>query len=842
MKKHKFGVWIYLLIFSLACNVNAIEFFSQSTLWALEFEKDMGGAEKYTFAEFSLALKNGTLEGRYVESKPYMELNAFENPISADEIESIDVRISSQNDMMLKFYFATDKEPGWSEERAFYILPAGGSEMNEYSIKTSGIKNWGNNITQFRMDFKGTDGDYATNELNLDYIRVLGAEGNSAQKTEDGIIYDFEKNSKTDGWKFNAENSEAIIANGTISYESDGLKTLETCGLESISAKDIGNISITLKNETSTDKAQLYFANVTGGEYEKRFEFDIVPNDSNFRTYSVVTGKNENWTGDINGLKFDFGNEPGKITVDEIILRKYPYQTTFGNGTVNVTGTAKEAVSLQISKRNESLENYSEAVIYTDETKADSDGNFRFECVAPQTSEPVKLVVAVAVDGILYNSGETYVPDGYAEVIRQKYNEAVLKGDALSASGIITECYEYLGINAPGYEEYVSAYDNKESFGKQLIRYGMAESSEILKNNISNAAVFVMLTESDKNTAVKIAKKYDDIIGLSQNSVYGIYSGYENDEKAEILEAACADAEDTDDIKTAFAEKTILYGISFTIGTDAVKTIIHNNKNIIGIDISGEQRLNNPERIYAELAGNLYNSYTDLKNAYNTAFEKCETAEKAAESNSSSSSGGGGKSSSSGGATVPVIPSVSNAKTKIFGDLKDFEWAEESIEKLYEKGIISGKSEGYYMPADNVSRAEFIKMLTVALGISQSSDIPFKDVAKDSWYREYIEKAYAAGIILGTSDGTFAPEERISRQDMAVIIYRAAKSYFNSDAEIKFTDSADAAEYAIEAVKALNAAGIINGMPDGSFMPESFATRAQTAVIIERLMKHMGKI
>lgn len=845
MKKHKFVLLIYLLIISLTYSVNASEFYSRQTLWSLEFEDSMGGAENYTYAEFMLELKNGTLAARYVESKPYMGLNAFERPIAADEIECIDVKISSQNDMRLKFYFATDKASNWSEDRAFYIQPTGGSEMNVYSIDTSGIKNWGNNITSLRMDFLGADGDYATNELNIDYIRILGREGKSTQIVEDGILYDFEKNSKTDGWKFNTEDSEASIENGSISFESDDAKTLETCGMNAVSSKEIGSISIALQNETGADKARLYFTNIAGGEYIDYFEFDVVPNDNKIRTYKIVTGKSESWTGDISGLKFDFGTEPGRITVDEIYLRKYPYKTTLDDSSIKVSGKAEpsSAVSLQIAKKGEDLENYADAVIYTDETKAAADGSFSFTCAAPRTDGPIKLDITAAVNDTLYKSCAAYVPSGYAETIRLKYNSAISDENALLADEIITDGYEYLGIDAAGYEEYASVCKNAEKFGGQLVHLGPAENMDALRSKISDAAVFVMFTESEKNTAVLIAEKYDGIIQLSQNRAYGIYSSFETSEKSEILDAVRTDASDLEDIKNVFAEKTILCGISFTIGTDSVKTIIHNNKDIIGVDLSGEASLKNPERLYAKLAGNLYDSYERLAEAYNLALQTCKAEEKnTSESSYSSSSGGGGTGSSSGRATAPITPAALMVKSEPFKDLESFEWAKESIDKLYEKGIVSGKSEGSYMPADNVSRAEFVKMLTIAMDISKSTDVPFTDIEDDAWYGEYIRKAFASGIIFGNSEGMFCPDENISRQDMAVIIYRAAKDYFAVPAEAEFVDTADIADYAAEAVNALNANGIVNGMPDGRFMPAGFATRAQTAVIIERLMKHMGKI
>lgn len=847
MKKFSFLICFAMMI-SLVCNVNASEFYSRKTLWSLEFEDDMGGAEKYTFAEFSLALKDGTLAGRYQESKPYMELNPFAAPIPASDIECIDIKISSKNDMTLKFYFKTNKEDNWSEERNFQIKPSGGSEMNIYSIDTSGIKNWDNSITRLRMDFLGSDGGYATNELNIDYIRALGGEGSSSKPTAGGILYDFEKNSKTDGWKFDAGESEADISDGKISVESDGAKALETCGLADVSAKDFGNISISMQNGTAADKARLYFKNKVGGEYEDYFEFNIVPNDRKVRTYRIITGKNKNWDGDINGLKFDFGNAPGAVTIDEIYLRKYPFEISIDDNNITVTGKAAAnlPVSFQLADADADLNsaasgNYSDAVIYTDETETAADGSFKIVCRTPQSAEPQRFAVTASVGDTAYMCRKSYVHSGYADVILGQYNDAVANADAALAERLTDENYEYLGLNSVGYAEYRSAYKNPGLFGEYLVYLGAAESISDLERKISEASVFVSVMTAEKETAVSLAEKYDSLMKLSQDRAYYIYNMFEAAEKSEILNAARGDAKSLDDIRKVFTEKTILYGISITLGADAVKKILHENKDIIGIDVSGETSLKDPGRLYAAVGGKLYGSYAQLAEAYNSALKTCRENERAS-SGGGSSGGGGGKGSSSGKSTTSVMPTVPVIRTEAFSDLEGFEWAKESIEKLYEKGIVSGKTEESFMPGDNISRAEFIKMITAAMSMNEIAAAPFKDIENGAWYREYVDKAYAAGIVLGNPNGEFYPNDNISRQDMAVIIYRAAEKYFSDIAENGFADKSDIAPYAADAVNALSGAGIINGMPDGTFAPAEFATRAQTAVIIERLLKYIGRI
>ena len=234
-----------------------------------------------------------------------------------------------------------------------------------------------------------------------------------------------------------------------------------------------------------------------------------------------------------------------------------------------------------------------------------------------------------------------------------------------------------------------------------------------------------------------------------------------------------------------------------------------------------------------------------------------------AKSGSSKSSSGGGSSSSGGGnsyrgslgtaayvaapTAAPVAPNASvvngdtvNIQSK-FKDLLDVAWAAEAIEALAEKGIVSGKDDTRFAPNDNITRAELSKIIAGAFGIDTGAAASFSDTASDAWYAPFVGACAAAGIVTGYEDGTFRPDNLVSRQEMAVMIKRAADfagtAITAQNAKTDFTDKAAIADYAAEAIETLQMAGIINGMEDGSFAPNATATRAQAAKILYNFAK-----
>lgn len=178
---------------------------------------------------------------------------------------------------------------------------------------------------------------------------------------------------------------------------------------------------------------------------------------------------------------------------------------------------------------------------------------------------------------------------------------------------------------------------------------------------------------------------------------------------------------------------------------------------------------------------------------------------------------------------TPVETEAPALEAGVFVDTADH-WAKDYVKTLADKGVIGGYDDGTFLPNKNVTRAEYIKMVVGMFGLEESAENAFDDVADTAWYKEYVEKAVAAGLVEGDG-GKFNPDATITRQDAAVILYRLGITA--GDTEISFADEASVADYAKEAVDTLASAGIINGS-DGNFNPANAITRAETAAILCR--------
>jgi len=172
-------------------------------------------------------------------------------------------------------------------------------------------------------------------------------------------------------------------------------------------------------------------------------------------------------------------------------------------------------------------------------------------------------------------------------------------------------------------------------------------------------------------------------------------------------------------------------------------------------------------------------------------------------------------------------------------------WAQGSITYLAARNIINGVGNGNFAPNEGVTRAQFAKMLAGILGadVSGYKDSRFSDVAADVWYAPYIEWAAANGIVSGTSNGKYEPNAPITREEMAVMITRFAKTARHTlPAKVQspaFTDNGKISSWASEAVTAVKEAGIISGKPGNKFDPQTGATRAEAAKMLTELMQGM---
>lgn len=163
---------------------------------------------------------------------------------------------------------------------------------------------------------------------------------------------------------------------------------------------------------------------------------------------------------------------------------------------------------------------------------------------------------------------------------------------------------------------------------------------------------------------------------------------------------------------------------------------------------------------------------------------------------------------------------------KTFKDISGH-WAQYDIELMAAKHIAKGVSENNFAPDENITRAEFAALLTRALNINVTNkENKFADVPEDAWYKEPIMKAFEANIIQGIDDTKFDPDANITREQMATMIMRAY-AYTKGikleniviTNEVKFKDEGLTSSWARRYVRLVEATGLMNGNPDGTFSP-----------------------
>ena len=167
-------------------------------------------------------------------------------------------------------------------------------------------------------------------------------------------------------------------------------------------------------------------------------------------------------------------------------------------------------------------------------------------------------------------------------------------------------------------------------------------------------------------------------------------------------------------------------------------------------------------------------------------------------------------------------------------------WAEKYISAVSARNIISGKGENLFDPSGMITRAEFAKILVNMLGENDLMTSSYSDVVSEKWYYGTVGAAAKLGLTAGSEGNNFYPDESISREDMAAMIataYEIRKGYKLSGEEIAFADKGSISSYALDAVKAMKANGIISGYEDNTFRPENNATRAEAVTMIYKLLQ-----
>ena len=312
-------------------------------------------------------------------------------------------------------------------------------------------------------------------------------------------------------------------------------------------------------------------------------------------------------------------------------------------------------------------------------------------------------------------------------------------------------------------------------------------------------------------------------------------------------------------IKDKLIEKTVLYAVNNATKED-MDSLLKKYCGEIGISVTDKYASLDNIQVAKALYNKNFSSLADIKTAFDNRVNELtqeEESETESDNNEQGSytppqSGGGG--GGSGGSSKPSEKDtvkdeaitdekkeeISTAAVS-FSDVNVDFWGYNAVSALASKNIINGFEDKTFAPQSPVTREQFLKIAVSAFdemlskGVNQDS---FSDVDSDEWYAEYVQRGVNSGLINGITEDLFGIGKTISRQDAAVILYRAIKSQID---EIKiygnFTDNSEISEYAKTPVYSLQNIGILSGNGSGYFNPADNLTRAEASQLVYNAMK-----
>ncbi|HEY8449880.1 MAG TPA: S-layer homology domain-containing protein, partial [Bacillota bacterium] len=174
-------------------------------------------------------------------------------------------------------------------------------------------------------------------------------------------------------------------------------------------------------------------------------------------------------------------------------------------------------------------------------------------------------------------------------------------------------------------------------------------------------------------------------------------------------------------------------------------------------------------------------------------------------------------------------------------------WAAPAVEALVARGVLTGYPGGQFRPEQAVTRAEWVKMLVIAVAqplppsVLQGTRPRFDDVPAGHWARPFIEAAWEFGWIEGAAGERFGPDRPITRAEVAASLVRAVRLPEGSGGGVAgFVDADQIPAWAKPAVEAAQAATLLTGYPDGTFRPLASLARAEAATLLARLLRMQG--
>lgn len=560
------------------------------------------------------------------------------------------------------------------------------------------------------------------------------------------------------------------------------------------------------------------------------------------------------------------------VSASEILIN-YNVKTN-SKGTLNqiVTVTGEDisykgkTVTLRVFQKDktandiEGRQSDSDVFSLIDQTKADSNGKFEFTFIMNKSQGDYLCDIKV--------DNNSLIPLTLTLSDVKKVNDVITLLNDPQKAGLLTTADlqpillegEKFGINTSIYLKL----SDKDKVTSAVIN-GAKEKLFLNENivfedfiNLFNNAVILetFRTSDDITLLVDTIDIYDDFLGLSSltgaSNIYATYSGL-SDKNVPLSKMAKTPYDSIGTLIESFKENVFTSAVKEVLYYTELEDAIENNSDYLAlgdayIRYEGEEDLKT--HILKELTKikDKINSLNDFKTefanaitSYDNLLEGSDIILPPSPSYPVAGGGNGGGVSSSVSVSTELSKPEIDAPVVIMPSFTDMtgHWAKSAVDSLVNKGVLNGKEEGKFCPEDFVTREEFVKMIVTAFNLKVEGISEFYDVSSDRWSYPYVSVANALGIVMGNNN-MFMPTNNITRQDMAVIIYRTLQYQgyepTRGNVDVLFSDYDKISDYAKNSVTMLYYSNLISG--DGeNFNPHLNATRAEAAQMIYNVLK-----
>ncbi len=489
------------------------------------------------------------------------------------------------------------------------------------------------------------------------------------------------------------------------------------------------------------------------------------------------------------------------------------------------------------------------AVNWAAQSSVSTDGNFSLsmKLEPAQNTDNTTYTAVAAVDTlneILTVEFELY-NQSYVDNVVEQIKAAVKNKDTQKIGSLLDEYAPLCGIDKCAEYGTFTAFDETR---RNRTLNGIIEeepnSAESFKTAFISAVSAVML--DDITSAEEYETALKPFLDRSAESVRKDFKNMSAEKKTKLTAALMETEFNSGAAVVDYLNKVLVLDPinSAAFWTESAEIYL-SHSDVLNINTAAYQKLKDKKTPVSSLLKRNFKTIEEAAKAFDDAVELQRQKESAQSGGnkgtvSGGSSGGGGKNSGNAFVVGKPVQQPEQTEEKKFTDLSGYEWAADDISYLADKGIVNGESETSFAPERAVTRAEFVQIFVNAFALTgKNTEINFADVTPSDWFYESVRQACGFGYINGISDEYFAPNETVTREDMAVILNR----YLNKTNEnsLAFADSELVSDYAENAVAALSENKIINGYEDNTFRPKSGASRAEAAVLIARILKEGGK-